>query len=181
MLVIRLQRTGRSGHAMFRIVAQDSRRSPKSGKVVALLGNYDPHSKKVNLDKETTVKYLTNGAQPSDRIIRLLKAEAVKLPKWAEPSPAKKKAVRNPEKRRSTAPEPTEKPVVEESVVETAADQEQPTPEVAPVTTSEPELANDQEEQPEKLETDQKGHRPMHQLTSQLPRKLLTKASRFGI
>jgi hypothetical protein len=35
MLAIRMQRTGRKGHAMFRVVVQDSRLTPSSGRVVA--------------------------------------------------------------------------------------------------------------------------------------------------
>ena len=42
MLSIRLQRTGRRKRASFRMVVQDSRRAPTSGKVVANLGHYDP-------------------------------------------------------------------------------------------------------------------------------------------
>ena len=44
MLAIRMQRTGRKGHAMFRVVVQESRLTPTSGRVVAMLGSYDPHS-----------------------------------------------------------------------------------------------------------------------------------------
>ncbi|MHB1865314.1 MAG: 30S ribosomal protein S16 [Candidatus Saccharimonadales bacterium] len=110
MLVIRLQRTGRSGHAMFRIIVQDSRRSPKSGSIVAYLGNYDPHTKTTTLDKDSALKYLNNGAQPSARVIRILKSQSVKLPKWVSQSPTKKKAVKKPEKRRSTAPKSEETP-----------------------------------------------------------------------
>ncbi|MEI9914307.1 MAG: 30S ribosomal protein S16 [Candidatus Saccharibacteria bacterium] len=127
MLVIRLQRTGRKGHAMFRIVVQDSRRSPSSGKVVALLGNYDPHAKTVNIDKEKAVKFMTNGAQPSDRVISILKSESVKLPNWVVASPAKKKTVKSPEKRRSTSLEPKEKPVEQAPAVE-APTEEAPAP-----------------------------------------------------
>ena len=54
MLVIRLQRTGRKGHAQFCIVVQDSRRTPTSGAIVAALGSYNPHDKTVILDKEKT-------------------------------------------------------------------------------------------------------------------------------
>ena len=57
MLVIRMQRTGRAGHAMFRVVVQDSRRTPTSGKVVAALGSYDPHTKAVTLDKDKAQFY----------------------------------------------------------------------------------------------------------------------------
>lgn len=105
MLVIRMQRTGRKGHAMFRVVVQDSRRTPSSGKVVASLGSYDPHSKNLTLNKERVQFYLDHGAQPSDRVARLLKAEGVTLPAWVKLEADKVRQVRNAEKRRSTAPE----------------------------------------------------------------------------
>jgi small subunit ribosomal protein S16 len=84
MLVIRLQRVGRKGLAQFRVVVQDSRRTPTSGRVVALLGHYNPHSKETVINKEKTQFYLDNGAQPSERVVLLLKSEGVKLPKWVE-------------------------------------------------------------------------------------------------
>jgi small subunit ribosomal protein S16 len=126
MLVIRMQRTGRKGHAMFRVVVQDSRRTPSSGKIVASLGSYDPHAKAVILDKEKAAFYLEHGAQPSDRVARLLKNEGVKLPSWVKVSADKERAIRNPEKRRSTTPAeaeeaPAEEPAVEEPAAEAPA------------------------------------------------------------
>ncbi|MDB5169127.1 MAG: rpsP [Candidatus Saccharibacteria bacterium] len=122
MLVIRMQRTGRKGHAMFRVVVQDSRRTPSSGKVVAALGSYDPHTKATTLDKEKAALFMGNGAQPSARVIRLLQSEGVKLPEWVKAAPAKESATRNPEKRRSTTPAaPVEEVPVEEAVVEEVA------------------------------------------------------------
>src|SRR4051812_32996838 len=100
MLVIRMQRTGRKGHAMFRVIVQDSRRTPTSGKIVASLGSYDPHAKTTQLKKEKAQFYLDHGAQPSERAARLLKAEGVKLPDWVKISADKERTVRNPEKRR---------------------------------------------------------------------------------
>ena len=105
MLVIRMQRTGRKGHAMFRLVVQDSRRTPTSGKIVAALGSYDPHAKVANIDKEKIAFYLEHGAQPSDRVARMLKKEGVKLPKWVKLEADKERAVKNADKRRSTRPE----------------------------------------------------------------------------
>ncbi len=136
MLVIRMQRTGRKGHAMFRVVVQDSRQTPTSGKLVAHLGNYDPHSKTVSLDKEKATFYLEHGAQPSDRATLLLKGEGVKLPNWVQEPAKKKRTVRNPEKRRSTAPEKPageqEKPAEEaEKPTEEAPGPEQPVEEAA--------------------------------------------------
>ncbi len=134
MLVIRLQRTGRSGHAMFRVVVQDSRKSPTSGKVIALVGNYDPHAKKINLKKEKIEQYLANGAQPSNKVIYLLEKEGVKLPEWVEKSLNKERSVRNPEKRRSTTPkeEVVSEPANEEAVAQAATEAPaEATPEVS--------------------------------------------------
>src|SRR5262249_41439523 len=104
MLAIRLQRTGRKGHDMFRVAVQDSRRTPTSGKIVAQLGTYDPHSKAVTLDSEKAGFYLTNGAQPSPRAVVLLKSEGVKLPAWVAPLDKKSGTVRKPEKLRRNRP-----------------------------------------------------------------------------
>lgn len=121
MLVIRMQRTGRKGHAMFRVVVQDSRRTPTSGKVVAALGSYDPHAKTVTLDKEKAAFYVEHGAQPSERVAALLKAEGVKLPKWVTLGAKKASPVRNADKRRSTRPPaPVEDVVPAEAETEAA-------------------------------------------------------------
>jgi small subunit ribosomal protein S16 len=115
MLAIRLQRTGRKGHAMFRMVVQDSRRTPSSGKVVALLGTYDPHSKAVSLDSEKAAFYLTHGAQPSGRATMLLKSEGVKLPKWVAETSKKSGVIRNTEKLRRNQPKEVAAPAAETS------------------------------------------------------------------
>jgi small subunit ribosomal protein S16 len=132
MLAIRMQRTGRRGHAMFRVIVQDSRRTPTSGKVVARLGSYDPHAKTVILDKEKAAFYLDHGAQPSDRVTRLLKDEGVKLPAWLKPASNKERAVRNADKRRSTRPAEAEAPA--ESAAEAASE----APAEAPAEPTEP-------------------------------------------
>ncbi|MDB5181268.1 MAG: rpsP [Candidatus Saccharibacteria bacterium] len=114
MLSIRMQRTGRKGHAMFRVVVQESRLTPTSGKVVATLGSYDPHAKTVRLDAEKASFYLNNGAQPSDRAAMLLQKEGVELPKWVKLASQKTSKIRNPEKLRRNQPK-------EEAVAEEAA------------------------------------------------------------
>jgi len=113
MLAIRMQRTGRKGHAMFRVVVQEARLTPTSGKVVALLGNYDPHAKSVTINKEKAAVYLKNGAQPSDRVARLLKAEGVTLPSWVTLEATKAGKLRNPEKLRKNQPKDA-KPAADE-------------------------------------------------------------------
>lgn len=116
-----MQRTGRSGNAQFRIVVQDSRRTPTSGKVIANLGSYDPHTKAARLNKEKAQFYLENGAQPSGRTIHLLQAEGIKLPKWVSPRDSKKRTLRHPEKLRRNQP----KTAPTSAGVETEAKEEQ--------------------------------------------------------
>ena len=141
MLAIRMQRTGRKGHAMFRMVVQDSRRTPSSGKVVARLGSYDPHSKTLTFDKEKASFYLDHGAQPSDRVAILLKKEGVKLPKWVSQPDKQDGKVRNPDKRRSTRPvEPkAEAPATEAPAAEEAPATEETTTQEAPAEAEAPE------------------------------------------
>lgn len=122
MLVIRLQRTGRKGHAQFRVVVQDSRRTPTSGKIVAQVGTYDPHTKTINLDKERAQHYLDHGAQPSDRVIVIFEKEGVKLPSWVSKPGKKEGKIRNAEKLRRN--QPKEEPKAEEPVAEAAPAEE---------------------------------------------------------
>lgn len=98
---------------MFRVVVQESRLTPTSGKVVALLGSYDPHAKTVRLDKEKAATFLNNGAQPSDRAALLLQKEGIELPKWVKVSAQKTGKLRNPDKLRRN--QPKEEAVAEET------------------------------------------------------------------
>lgn len=123
MLVIRMQRIGRKGHAQFRVVVQDSRRTPTSGKVVARLGHFDPHTKQTVIDKEKAQFYLEHGAQPTERAARLLKNEGVKLPEWVKLNGDKERSTRNPEKLRKNQPAEAKaeaKPEAAEPVAEAA-------------------------------------------------------------
>jgi small subunit ribosomal protein S16 len=133
MLVIRLQRRGRKGLAMYRMVVQDKRTHPSKEKIVTRLGNYNPHTKELNLDKELAQKYLDSGAQPSDRTIGLLKQAGVKLPAWVKEVTKKEGTTRNSEKLRKNQPaeEVAEAPVdtkedSEESVTEDKATEDAP-------------------------------------------------------
>jgi small subunit ribosomal protein S16 len=129
MLSIRMQRTGRKGHAMFRVVVQESRLTPTSGKVVALLGSYDPHAKVAALDKEKAALYLKNGAQPSDRAVRLFQSEGIKLPTWVKASEAKAGKLRNPEKLRKNQPKEEAKPETAEQTEAKSTEEAAPTEE----------------------------------------------------
>lgn len=104
MLAIRMQRTGRKGHATYRVIVQESRLSPTSGRLVALIGNYDPHQKSAVLVKDKAEFYLKNGARPSPRVARLFKTEGIALPSWVSLPDAGTRSIRNPDKLRRNRP-----------------------------------------------------------------------------
>ena len=115
MLAIRLQRQGKTHYATYRVIVQDVLRHPSSGKVVAYVGSYNPHTKQVQLDKEAIENYLSHGAQPTDRVVRILTGEGMTMPKWVKTVRGKQRNIRNPEKLRRNQPkeEPVETPAEE--------------------------------------------------------------------
>jgi len=125
MLAIRLQRNGRKHLPMYRIIVQEAQRHPLSGRVVAEVGNYNPATKALVLDKELVEKYLKNGAQPSSRVARILSKEGIKLPKWYQAPPKKQAKAKNPDKLRKNQPA-TEKPAEAESQKPAEAESQKP-------------------------------------------------------
>jgi small subunit ribosomal protein S16 len=140
MLAIRLQRVGRKGHAMYRMAVQESQRHPSSGRVIAYVGTYDPHTKAAKVQVELAQKYLDNGAQPSPRVVKLLSDAGVKMPAWVSKFDNNKtKDIRNTDKLRKNRPAEAEKPaekiekVEEEPVEEPVEEATAETPENAEV------------------------------------------------
>lgn len=132
MLAIRMQRTGRKGYPTYRVVVQEAHRQPTSGKVVANIGSYNPHTKEVTLDKEKAEFYLKNGAQPSDRVVKLFQVEKVTLPEWVNaPATNKQKGIRTPEKLRRN--QPKEESTAEEVVAQDDTSAEAPAEQVEAV------------------------------------------------
>lgn len=124
MLAIRLQRVGRKAYPVYRLAVQEAQRHPSSGRVVAYVGSYNPHTKEAKIQIEAAQKYLDNGAQPTPRVVKLLKDADVKLPKWVKESAAdKQKSIKNAEKLRKNQPkeEVVEEPVAEEAPAEEPA------------------------------------------------------------
>lgn len=115
MLAIRLQRIGRKSLPIYRLAVQESQRHPSSGRVVAYVGSYNPHTKETRVDAEKVEKYLANGAQPTPRVVRILKDQKVKMPAWVKVPADKKREIKHVEKLRKNqpaeeaAPEETEK------------------------------------------------------------------------
>jgi len=123
MLAIRLQRVGRAGYPTYRLAVQESQRHPSSGRVVAYVGSYNPHTKDATVQVEVAQKYLDNGAQPTPRVVKLLKDAGVKLPKWVvEANTTKQKSIRHADKLRKNQPKEEVVEEVEE-VVEAPAEE----------------------------------------------------------
>ena len=120
MLAIRLQRQGKTHYATYRVIVQDVLRHPSSGKVVAYVGSYNPHTKQVQLDKEAIENYLSHGAQPTDRVVRILTGEGMTMPKWVKTVRGIQRNIRNPEKLRRN--QPKEEPVEAQAEGTTASD-----------------------------------------------------------
>lgn len=116
MLAIRLQRLGRKGYPTYRIAVQEAQRHPSSGRVVAYVGSYNPHTKDVIVDAEKVSRYLGNGAQPSPRVVKLLVQQKIDLPDWVKTGNTKKDgSIRHPEKLRKN--QPKEEAVAQEPAV----------------------------------------------------------------
>ncbi|QWQ32076.1 30S ribosomal protein S16 [Candidatus Minimicrobia naudis] len=101
MLAIRLQRLGRKVYPVYRLAVYKKHIViHQSGRVNSTyVGSYNPHTKESNIQVGLAQKYLDNGAQPTPRVVKLLKEAGVKLPKWVkEVSADKHKAIRNPGK-----------------------------------------------------------------------------------
>lgn len=75
---LRLQRHGRKQKPFYHIVAADSR-SPRDGRFIERVGSYNPISEPatVVLDVEKAVKWLQNGAIPTDKVRGLFSGEGV--------------------------------------------------------------------------------------------------------
>ena len=80
-LKIRLARGGSKKRPFYRIVATDSR-MPRDGRFIEKLGTYNPllakdSEERVKMDMERVKYWLDQGAQPTDRIARMLEAAGV--------------------------------------------------------------------------------------------------------
>jgi small subunit ribosomal protein S16 len=79
---IRLARGGSKKRPFYRIVAADSR-MPRDGRFIEKLGTYNPllpkdSEERVKMDIERVQYWLGHGAQPTDRIARMLEAAGVR-------------------------------------------------------------------------------------------------------
>ncbi|MEM9343253.1 MAG: 30S ribosomal protein S16 [Pseudomonadota bacterium] len=137
---IRLARGGSKKRPFYSIVAADSR-MPRDGRFIEKLGTYNPllpkdSEERVKMNMERVEYWLGKGAQPTDRISRMLEA-AGKIEKKERNNPQKaepgKKAQERAEEKAAKAANaeeaanaPAEEPAVEEAPAEEAPAEEAP-------------------------------------------------------
>ena len=75
---IRLRRMGQKKSPIYRIIVADSR-SPRNGRFIEEIGTYNPNTdpSEFKIDEELAKKWLTNGAQPTDVVAKLLKVAGI--------------------------------------------------------------------------------------------------------
>ena len=124
---IRLARGGSKKRPFYRIVAADSR-MPRDGRFIEKLGTYNPllpkdSEERVKMNVERIQYWLSEGAQPTDRVARMLEAAGVREktersnPKKGEPG---QKAKDRAEEKAAKAAEPAEAPAEDATAEATA-------------------------------------------------------------
>ena len=75
---IRLKRMGAKKTPFYRIVVADSR-SPRDGRQIETVGTYNPLTKpaEVKINEEAVLKWLQNGAKPSDTVRNLFSDQGI--------------------------------------------------------------------------------------------------------
>ncbi len=75
---IRMRRMGSKRNAFYRLVVADSRK-PRDGRYIEELGYYNPTTEPatVKINEEKALKWLKEGALPSDTVKSLLKKEGI--------------------------------------------------------------------------------------------------------
>ena len=73
MVKIRLRRVGAKKKPSYRVIVADSR-APRDGAFIEVIGHYNPLAdpKTIVIKEEEALKWLNNGAQPTDTVLRLL-------------------------------------------------------------------------------------------------------------
>ena len=78
---LRLMRMGKKKQPTYRVVAADSR-SPRDGRFIEIVGTYEPRAEPsvVKIDSAKAVRWLSQGAQPTDTVQKLLQISGA----WAD-------------------------------------------------------------------------------------------------
>jgi len=75
---IRLARVGSKKNPIYRVVVADAR-SPRDGRFIEIVGRYNPQTQPstIDLDGDKIKEWISKGAQPSDSVKRLMKAQGL--------------------------------------------------------------------------------------------------------
>jgi small subunit ribosomal protein S16 len=118
-------RMGKKKQPTYRVVAADSRKA-RNGRIIEAVGFYDPRRDPsvIEIDNEKAVGWLRNGAQPTERVEKLLKISGA----WDEfkGQPATPKVEEAPAEEAPVEEAETEEAPVEEAVAEEAVADEAP-------------------------------------------------------
>lgn len=115
-LKIRLSRGGAKKRPFYRVVVADSR-MPRDGRFIEKIGTFDPLKKKDDaarlvLDAEKAKDWIAKGAQPTDRVLRLLDSMGV-VTRPARNNPEKAKPKKKAQERAAAAAAAAEKAAAE--------------------------------------------------------------------
>ena len=82
-------RMGKKKQPTYRVVAADSR-SPRNGRFIEIIGTYDPRAEPsvINIENDRAVHWLSVGAQPTERVAKLLKISGAWTEHTGEAAPA---------------------------------------------------------------------------------------------
>ena len=153
MLTIRLARAGAKKRPFYHVSVADSR-MPRDGRFVERVGYYNPIASgqevKLELDIERIDYWVSKGAQPSDRVLNLLKQNK-ETPEQTEKRLAAKEALRQKKlAKRLADKEPAEEAAPVEEVAEAPAEEAAPVEEVAAADLAEEESPSEEKEDKEK-------------------------------
>jgi small subunit ribosomal protein S16 len=86
---LRLMRMGKKKQPTYRLVAADSRNA-RDGRFIEILGTYEPRQdpSRILFDNDKIVQWLSNGAQPSETVAKLIKISGA-AEQFAASKPAK--------------------------------------------------------------------------------------------
>jgi small subunit ribosomal protein S16 len=147
LLKIRLARVGKKKQPSYRVVVADAR-APRDGAYVEIIGHYNPRTEPATfeLDEDKARGWLSKGAQPTERIHKLLATRGiVEARVYAPPKPKAAPQAAAQARPAATAvaepPAATEGPAAEEPAAEPAAEEpaaEEPAAEPATAEAEEP-------------------------------------------
>ena len=130
---LRLMRMGKKKQPTYRVVAADAR-SPRDGRFIEIVGTYQPRQDPsvIDIDNDKAVAWLQKGAQPTERVEKLLKISGAwedftgeapapvvtKAASASEPAPAPEAAAEEAPAEADEAPAEAEEAAAEEAPAE---------------------------------------------------------------